>query len=236
MLFPFFPRRPQRFATPMSSWAASPLCEAVLELRLPGRSMGLGGPSCTGFGLPPRMEDTEECAQRACLRMTEVTLMHSEMTSETGSTATDTGRLRYDAPGAWALLLAAMLADAVAVAGPLCWLAGPRLSCGGCVASPCTSRFILAFALGREWSGGAVAVVYQRRGRDESERREAGGERQEHHGVLCLRLSCRVLLGAILSQYERGLRLPGSNRGGGNGMRRRRSVDVCTCMDAKQVR
>lgn len=36
----------------------------------------------------PRMDDILECAQRACLRMAEVTVMHSVTTSDTGSTAT----------------------------------------------------------------------------------------------------------------------------------------------------
>ena len=34
------------------------------------------------------MADTDECAHRACLRMADVTVMHSVTTSETGSTAT----------------------------------------------------------------------------------------------------------------------------------------------------
>lgn len=36
------------------------------------------------------MADTDECAQRACLRIAEVTVMHSVITSATGSTATET--------------------------------------------------------------------------------------------------------------------------------------------------
>lgn len=34
------------------------------------------------------MADTEECAQRACLRMADVTVMHSVTTRATGFTAT----------------------------------------------------------------------------------------------------------------------------------------------------
>lgn len=93
MLFPFFPRNPHRFATPMSCVPST--LTLVTEPLLPGRRSGLGGPSWTGFGLPPKMEDTEEPAQRACLRIADVTDIHSDTTNETGSTATDTGRLLY---------------------------------------------------------------------------------------------------------------------------------------------
>lgn len=111
MLLPFFPRNPHRFATPISD-APSTLKLVVLELLLPGRRRGLGGPSCTGLGLPPSIEETEDCAHRACLRMTEVTDMHSLITSDTGFTATDTGLLRNCALGAWSGL-------AAMVSGPL---------------------------------------------------------------------------------------------------------------------
>ena len=37
---------------------------------------------------PPNMADTDECAQRACLRMADVTVMHSVTTRATGSMAT----------------------------------------------------------------------------------------------------------------------------------------------------
>jgi len=47
------------------------------------------------FGLPPRMAATDELGDRACLWRADVIAMHSEMTSDTGSTATDTGRLLY---------------------------------------------------------------------------------------------------------------------------------------------
>jgi hypothetical protein len=52
-----------------------------LELCLPGFD-GL---------LPPRIAETEECAQRACLRMADVTVIHSVVIRETGSTATEIG-------------------------------------------------------------------------------------------------------------------------------------------------
>lgn len=38
------------------------------------------------------MADTEECAHRACLRMADVTVIHSVTTSATGLTATEIGR------------------------------------------------------------------------------------------------------------------------------------------------
>lgn len=38
---------------------------------------------------PPKIADTDECAQRACLRIADVTVIHSVTTSATGSTATD---------------------------------------------------------------------------------------------------------------------------------------------------
>lgn len=41
------------------------------------------------------MADTDECGERACFWMAEVIEMHSEITNDTGSTATVTGRLRY---------------------------------------------------------------------------------------------------------------------------------------------
>jgi hypothetical protein len=36
---------------------------------------------------PPKMAETDECAHLACFRMDEVTVMHSVITSDTGSTA-----------------------------------------------------------------------------------------------------------------------------------------------------
>ena len=87
MLFPFFPRRPHRFSRPKSC--------AGLPADLDARRAGLGGLSNTGFGLPPRMADTDECGDLAFFWMADVMEMHSDMTSETGSTATETGRLLY---------------------------------------------------------------------------------------------------------------------------------------------
>lgn len=43
-----------------------------------------------GLELPPNIEETDECAHRACLRIADVTVMHSVVMSATGSTATET--------------------------------------------------------------------------------------------------------------------------------------------------
>ena len=40
----------------------------------------------------PRIADTEECAQRACFRIADVTVIHSVTTRATGLTATVMGR------------------------------------------------------------------------------------------------------------------------------------------------
>lgn len=58
-------------------------------------SLGVPGlePCKPGLELPPRIEDTDECAQRACLRMAEVTVIHSVVIRATGSTATETAVL-----------------------------------------------------------------------------------------------------------------------------------------------
>jgi hypothetical protein len=45
------------------------------------------------------MADMDECAQRACFRMAEVTVMHSVMTSATGSTAIVIGVCRVSVGG-----------------------------------------------------------------------------------------------------------------------------------------
>jgi hypothetical protein len=52
------------------------------------------------LGLPPRIAETDECGERACFWIADVMDMHSEMTRDTGSTATETGRLRYCILGA----------------------------------------------------------------------------------------------------------------------------------------
>jgi len=41
---------------------------------------------------PPKIAETEECAQRGCFRIADVTVIHSVTTSATGLTATVMGR------------------------------------------------------------------------------------------------------------------------------------------------
>lgn len=92
MLFPFFPLRPQRLAarSPEPSRRGS----ADIDLRL-RRGPGLGGRMGVRFGLPPRIAATDRLGERACLCSADVIEMHSDMTKDTGSTATETGRLLY---------------------------------------------------------------------------------------------------------------------------------------------
>jgi hypothetical protein len=80
MLFPFLPRSPQRVASCPPS-ASSPTAREAREDG--GR---LAAP-------PPRIADTEDWAQRACLRMADVTVIHSVMIRATGSMATLTARV-----------------------------------------------------------------------------------------------------------------------------------------------
>lgn len=93
MLLPFWPLRPHLFDEPPSS-VASPLVPG-LEAALLFRMDGLG-PSCSRLGPPPpKMADTDECGDRAYFWRDDVTAIHSDMTREIGSTATETGRLLY---------------------------------------------------------------------------------------------------------------------------------------------
>lgn len=98
MLLPFFPLKPQRTRSAVPS--ALMFAAAVLLRPLP-KDTEFAGPSCTGLGPPPKMAATEECGDRACFCIAEVMAMHSAMTRETGSTATETGRLRYCIRGEW---------------------------------------------------------------------------------------------------------------------------------------
>lgn len=95
MLLPFWPRKPQRLLAAMASEPLSSAPGGARELLLRPLEAGLCGPSCMGLGLPPRMAETEECGDRAFFWIADVMDMHSEMTKEMGSTATETGRLRY---------------------------------------------------------------------------------------------------------------------------------------------
>ena len=79
-LFPFFPRSPHRLGT------ASSCCPVPPTMPCPARSLfWIAG---VLFEEPPRMAATDEWAHRACLRMADVTVMHSVTTSATGLTAT----------------------------------------------------------------------------------------------------------------------------------------------------
>jgi hypothetical protein len=91
-LLPFFPRSPHLMA------AASPALSAGVsecDLRARRAAPAVGGTSWMRLGLPPRMAETDECGERACFWMADVMAMHSDITRDTGSTATETGRLRY---------------------------------------------------------------------------------------------------------------------------------------------
>lgn len=139
-LLPLFPLSPQRFAIPRSR-APSPPRLAPKDL-LPGRGREGEDTSWTGFGFPPKIDDTEEWAQRGCFRMAEVTDMHSEVTRDTGSTATVTGRLRYCSRG---ISLVVIVADRLGRGGNLD-LESPASSSDAFRSWQCTSRLILDLA------------------------------------------------------------------------------------------
>jgi hypothetical protein len=83
MLLPFFPLSPHLLGTASS-------CSPALTMPCPVRSL-----RCTVgvlFDELPRIAATEECAHRACLRMADVTVIHSVTTRATGFTATVMGR------------------------------------------------------------------------------------------------------------------------------------------------
>jgi hypothetical protein len=83
MLLPFLPRRPHLLGTASS-------CSPALMMPCPVRSR-----RCTAgvlFEELPSIAATDECAQRACFRIADVTVMHSVTTRATGLTATVMGR------------------------------------------------------------------------------------------------------------------------------------------------
>ena len=120
MLLPFLPLSPHLLPMP-ASLVPSPDMLPV-EIRGP-RSEGLGGMRRTGLGAPPRMAETDEWEDRACFWMVEVIAMHSEMTRETGSTVTETGRLRYciREDCGWSLRLRPVASGSMLATGPS-WL------------------------------------------------------------------------------------------------------------------
>jgi hypothetical protein len=84
ILFPFLPLSPHRLCT------ASSCSLPALMTPWPARSrFGMMGVLCVEA---PRIAVTDECAQRVCLRIADVTVMHSVTTSATGLTATEMGR------------------------------------------------------------------------------------------------------------------------------------------------
>jgi hypothetical protein len=83
MLLPFFPLSPHLLGTASS-------CSPALMMPCPVRSR-----RCTAgvlFEELPRIAATDECAHRACLRIADVTVIHSVTTRATGLTATVMGR------------------------------------------------------------------------------------------------------------------------------------------------
>lgn len=83
MLLPFFPRRPHLLGTASS-------CSPALMMPCPVRSRRWTAGVL--FEELPSIAATEECAQRACFRIADVTVMHSVTTRATGLTATVMGR------------------------------------------------------------------------------------------------------------------------------------------------
>lgn len=101
MLFPFFPLNPHLFARPPSSPSAKLLEDLFFPLDFPDSSRGVAGLELCKLGfmgleLPPRIAETEECAHRACLRIADVTVIHSVVIRATGSTATEVEGLLED--------------------------------------------------------------------------------------------------------------------------------------------
>lgn len=90
--FALWPWKLQRLLA-ATSWSLSP--KGLPTPRSRDWDCCLGDPNCIVLGFPPRMAETEKWEERACFWMAEVIVIHSDMTNETGSTATDTGRLRY---------------------------------------------------------------------------------------------------------------------------------------------
>jgi hypothetical protein len=86
-LWPFFPRRPHLDVNaPLSS-----MISILLELRfLSWFVVFVSDCEDDGRVVFPRIEDIDECAQRACFRMADVTVIHSVTTRATGSIATAT--------------------------------------------------------------------------------------------------------------------------------------------------
>ena len=135
MLFPLFPRRPHRFSRPLSSGGLPPI-------NLAPRRAGLGGLRRTGFGLPPRIAETDEWGDLAYFWMADVMEMHSDMTRETGSTATETGRLLYRIRGG---VIVKVFVGVGVGQGSLC--ESPAVGCSSMSDVEYASRFIVSQSL-----------------------------------------------------------------------------------------
>lgn len=93
MLFPFFPRKPHLLASPPSSPSVT-TCLFLCPVRAPRSSPGVEGRELCKLGFvgvefPPRIAETDECAQRGFFRIADVTVIHSVVIKATGSTATE---------------------------------------------------------------------------------------------------------------------------------------------------
>ena len=87
MLFPLLPRSPHLFANDTSSTGVERPKVFVPE----ASSLFACGIGPKVAVPPPKIDATDEWAQRACLRIAEVTVMHSVVMRATGSIATDMG-------------------------------------------------------------------------------------------------------------------------------------------------
>lgn len=91
MLIPLLPLRPHRFARPAwsPSWSEVP---SAFRFHIPAPTFE--SPIAV-LGLPPKIADTVVFGDGIRFRISVVMETHSDITRETGSTATVTGRLRY---------------------------------------------------------------------------------------------------------------------------------------------
>ena len=91
MLIPLLPLRPHRFAAPkLSPSRLGAPSSGCFQVPAPAP----GAPRAV-LGLLPSIAETVEFGDGIRFRISVVMETHSEMTRETGSTATVTGRLRY---------------------------------------------------------------------------------------------------------------------------------------------
>jgi hypothetical protein len=151
-LLPFFPLNPHLPAPPpaaSSSASAAPATAAAAAATAAVATVGLrrccspppepepdepsAGAAAAHLDPPPRMAATLECAQRACLRIADVTVMHSVATRPTASTAMVTGACAVSGS-------AAAGAGAGAAGGACMWAAGAGLRVRSARAAPSGDR------------------------------------------------------------------------------------------------